>query len=158
LNKFYKAGALPVLLAFLIVATSASAATSPSLGSASSFAILAGSGITNTGTTVINGDIGTFPTTTITGLSTMTINGTNHAGDAVVQSAKTDLVTVYNNVAGQTTTSAIVADLGGQTLTPGVYNSASSIGLSGTLTLNGCQRGFCIQSRVDSYHSFWKFY
>lgn len=106
------------------------------LGNAYNFAVLAGSGITNTGTTTITGDVGTFPTTTETGFGSVTITGTNHAGDGVTQNAKTDLVTAYNDAAGRTPTIPIVADLGGQTLTPGVYNSASSIGLTGTVTLD----------------------
>src|SRR5581483_2898156 len=77
------------------------------------------------------------PITTITGTATLTVNGTNHGGDAVTQQAKTDLDTAYGVAAGEGPTSPIVADLGGQTLTPGVYNSGSSIGLTGTLTLNG---------------------
>ena len=60
----------------------------------------------------------------------------NHGGDAVTQGAKNDLVTAYDTAAGEGPTNPIVADLGGQTLTPGVYNSASSIGLTGDLTLN----------------------
>jgi hypothetical protein len=79
----------------------------------------------------------TFPTTTVTGAASLTITGTNHVGDAVTQQGKTDLVTAYNNAAGQGPTSPIAADLAGLTLTPGVYNSASSIGLTGALTLNG---------------------
>lgn len=116
---------------------SASAATAISLGTADSYAVLAGSGITNTGPTTLTGDLGTYPTTTITGSSSITINGTNHAGDGVTQSAKTDLVTAYNSAAGQTSTNAISGDLGGQTLVAGVYTSSSSIGLTGALTLNG---------------------
>ncbi len=107
------------------------------LGTATSFAVLAGSGITNTGPTTINGDLGTYPTTSITGAGSLTVTGTNHGGDAVTQGAKTDLVTAYNTAAGEGPTSPIVADLGGQTLTPGIYNSGSSIGLTGALTLNG---------------------
>jgi hypothetical protein len=122
----------------LFPATRADAAQVPvSLGTADSFAVLAGSGITNTGPTTINGDLGTYPTTTITGAGTLTVTGTNHGGDAVTQGAKTDLVTAYNNAAAEGPTSPIVADLGGQSLTPGVYNSASSIGLTGALTLDG---------------------
>ena len=123
----------------LLVALVGGAQAAPTpvpLGTAASFAVLAGAGITNTGPTTVNGDIGTFPTTTITGLATLTVNGTNHGGDAVTQQAKTDLVTAYNNAAGQGPPTPIAADLGGQTLTPGVYNSASSIGLTGALTLN----------------------
>lgn len=108
------------------------------LGTTSGFAVLAGSGITNTGATTINGDIGTFPTTSITGLGTVTLNGVNHGGDSVTQQAKTDLITAYNDAAGRapTTTFAPALDLGGLTLTPGVYNNPTSFGLTGTLTLN----------------------
>lgn len=129
--------ALALLLALTIGGSAGAAATSVPLGTADSFAVLAGSGITNTGATTIIGDIGTYPTTTITGAGSMTVFGTNHGGDAVTQQAKTDLVTAYNNAAGQGPTSSIVGDLGGQTLAPGVYNSGSSIGLTGTVTLNG---------------------
>jgi hypothetical protein len=119
-----------------LVGGAQAASTAVPLGTADSFAVLAGAGITNTGPTTLNGDLGTFPTTTITGSASLTITGTNHNGDSVTQQAKTDLVTAYNNAAGQGPTSPIVADLGGQTLVPGVYNSASSIGLTGALTLN----------------------
>src|SRR5579859_4065104 len=119
-----------------LVGGAAAAATAVPLGTAGKFAVLAGSGITNTGATTVTGDLGTYPTTTITDNGSLTINGTNHAGDAVTQQAKTDLVTAYNTAAGEGPTSPITADLGGQNLSPGVYNSGSSIGLTGTLTLN----------------------
>src|SRR5579864_7251562 len=124
-------------LLLTLVSGAAAAAVSVPLGTADSFAILAGSGITNTGPTTVNGDVGTYPTTSITGGASLTVTGTNHGGDAVTQGAKTDLVTAYNAAAGEGPTSPIVADLAGQTLTAGVYNSASSIGLTGVLTLNG---------------------
>ncbi len=127
---------LTLFFAVTLASSAGAAATGVPLGTADGFAVLAGSGITNTGATTVNGDIGTFPTTTITGIGTMTVNGTNHAGDGVTQQAKTDLVTAYNTAAGEGPTSPIVADLGGQTLMAGVYNSASSIGLTGALTLD----------------------
>src|SRR3979411_862344 len=92
---------LAVLLLLLGPAT-ALAATQPRLGTATSFAVLAGAGITNTGTTTITGDVGTFPTTSETGFASVTIAGTNHAGDAVTQGAKNDLVTAYTDAATQT--------------------------------------------------------
>ena len=113
------------------------AATTVPLGTATSFVVLAGAGITSTGPTTLNGDIGTYPTTTMTVTGSLTINGVNHGGDAVTQQAKTDLVAAYINAAGQGPTVPIVANLGGQTLLPGVYNSASSIGLTGNLILDG---------------------
>jgi Ice-binding-like len=123
-------------LLLTLVSGAAAAATAVPLGTADSFAVLAGSGITNTGPTTVNGDLGTYPTTTITGTGSLTVTGSNHAGDAVTQSAKNDLVSAYNTAAGEGPTSPIVADLAGQTLTSGVYNSASSIGLTGALTLD----------------------
>jgi Ice-binding-like len=112
------------------------AATPVPLGTASSFVVLAGAGITNTGPTTLHGDVGTFPTQSITGAGSLTLTGTNHASDAVTQGAKTALVTAYNTATGEGPTSPIAADLTGRTLKPGVYNSASSIGLTGALTLD----------------------
>ncbi|HVA04960.1 MAG TPA: ice-binding family protein [Acidimicrobiales bacterium] len=125
-------------VAVMAPAVHADAAQTPvGLGTAGSFAILAGSGITNTNATTVTGDVGTFPTTSESGTASMTITGTNHAGDAVTQGAKNDLVTAYNTAAGESPQTAVPADLGGQTLNPGTYNSASSLGLTGSLTLNG---------------------
>jgi hypothetical protein len=73
-----------------------SAKTPIPLGAAGSFGVLAGSAITNTGLTTLNGDIGSYPTPTITGTATMVVNGTNHGGDAVTQLAKTHLATAYD--------------------------------------------------------------
>ena len=131
--------ALALVAGVLASGLIASAAGPPAvgLGTATSFAVLAGAGITNTGPTTITGDVGTFPTTTETGFGSVTIAGTNHGGDAVTQGAKTDLVTAYNTAAGSGPTIPVVGNLGGQTLVPGVYNSASSLGLTGALTLSG---------------------
>jgi hypothetical protein len=131
------AGVSLVLLVGLTAAGGAGAAVSAvPLGTTGSFSVLAGAGITNTGPTRVSGDIGTFPTTSISGLGSLTVGGANHGGDAVAQKAKTDLVTAYNAAAGQGPTNPIAGDLAGRTLVAGIYNSASSIGLSGALTLN----------------------
>jgi hypothetical protein len=98
--------------------------------------VLAGSGITNTGPTTITGDIGTYPTTTIVGYGSIVQTGTNHAGDAVTQGAKNDLVTAYGTAAGEGPPAAVTTDLGGQTLRAGVYQAATSMGLTGALTLD----------------------
>jgi Ice-binding-like len=124
-------------LLFAFGSNAVAAPTAVGLGTAGSFAVLAGTGITNTGPTTITGDIGTFPDPSITGFGSLTLNGTNHADDSVTQGAKTDLVTAYNTAAGQgPTTPVSPADLVGKTLKPGVYNSASAIELSGVLTLD----------------------
>ena len=116
---------------------SAQAATAPvPLGTADSFVVLAGGGITNAGNTTLGGDIGTFPTPSITGLSTVKLSGTNHAADAVTQGAKSDLTTAYTTAAGAQPSQAIPTELGGTTLKPGVY-SGGALKLTGTLTLDG---------------------
>lgn len=125
-----------VLGLLLALPFSAQAAATPvPLGTADSFVVLAGAGITNTGSTTLNGDIGTFPNPAITGLGTVTLNGTNQAGNLVTQGAKPDLETAYDNAAGQGPTQAIPVELGGQTLKSGVY-SGGALGLTGVLTLD----------------------
>ncbi|MDQ1662871.1 MAG: hypothetical protein QOJ68_2851 [Blastococcus sp.] len=119
-----------------LTGTAEAAATSVPLGTAASFAVLAGSGITNTGPTTISGNIGTFPTTTITGAGSIVETGTNHAGDAVTQGAKNALVTAYGVAAGEGPPAAVSTDLGGRTLRAGVYKAATSMGLTGALTLD----------------------
>lgn len=113
------------------------AQTPVDLGTATSFAVLAAAGITNTGSTTITGDIGTYPTTTETGFPPGIINGTNHAGDAVTQGARSDAIAAYGDAAGRTPfTTLLVMDIGGLTITPGVYRASSSLGITGILTLD----------------------
>ena len=119
----------------LFASTSAFAESAVGLGTAESFAVLAGSGITNTGSSTITGDVGSFETTTQTGFGSVTLNGTNHFGDAVTQGAKTDLVTAYDEAAGRSPFTVIPVELGGSTLFSGVYRSPT-FGLTGTLTLD----------------------
>jgi hypothetical protein len=119
-----------------LTGTAQAAATSVPLGTAASFAVLAGSGITNTGPTTISGNIGTFPTTTISGSASIAQTGTNHGGDAVTQGAKHDLVTAYGTAAGEGPPAAVTGNLGGRTLRAGVYKAATSMGLTGALTLD----------------------
>src|SRR5207248_604700 len=80
-------------VAVLFLPAASVAAPAVGLGTADSFAVLAGSGITNTGPTTITCDIGTFPNPAETGFVSVTVNGTNHVADAVTQQAKDDLVT-----------------------------------------------------------------
>lgn len=105
------------------------------LGTAASFAVLAGSTVTNTGPSVINGDLGVSPGTAVTGFPPGLVNGAIHAGNAIALSAQADLTTAYNDAAGRDP-AASYNDLGGQTLTPGVYTGLLGLGLTGTLTLD----------------------
>lgn len=129
-----------VLGLMLVPVSSSQAATSVGLGTADSFAVLAGSGVTNTGPSVINGDLGTSPTPAVTGFGGApngTVNGSIHQADALAGQAKDDLTTAYNNAAGQGPATTLATELGGQTLTPGVYDSAAgTFGITGTLTLD----------------------
>jgi hypothetical protein len=129
---------IAIVLGILVfgVAPVASAAQGPvGLGVADSFAVLAGSGITNTGPTTITGDVGTFPTPSQTGFDSVTLNGTNHAADAVTQQAKNDLVSAYDDAAGRSPVTNVPVELGGSTLLAGVYASPT-FGLTGTLNLD----------------------
>ena len=111
-------------------------APSIGLGTADGFAVLAGSTVTNTGPSTINGDLGLHPGTAVTGFGPGTVNGTTHAANAVALQAKSDLTAAYDDAAGRTPPAPAPADLGGLTLTPGVYRSASSLALTGELTLD----------------------
>lgn len=132
-------------LVVLIWPASALAATDPGLGSASPFAVLAGQSITNTGGTVINGQVGVSPgaaATNITGFGGPpggTINGAIHDTGAVALAAQNALTAAYTNAAGQTPPTALAVNLGGQTLVPGIYSVGAAVtNLSGApLTLNG---------------------
>jgi len=108
------------------------------LGAADSFAVLGGSTVTSIGNTILNGDLGVSPGTTITGFYPPGIvNGTIYAGGLVAANAHADALNVYNILAGETSIQTLTGqDLGGLTLLPGVYRFDSSAQLTGTLTLN----------------------
>jgi Ice-binding-like len=122
----------------LITAPVAFSAEAPvGLGTTDSFAVLAGSTVTNTGPSVITGNVGVDPGSAVVGFPPgLVIGGTIHASDGVTNQAKSDLVTAYNDAAGRSSTSTVSGDLAGRTLTPGVYTASSTLGLSGALTLD----------------------
>jgi hypothetical protein len=113
--------------------------TAPTLGMAESFAVLGGSTVTNIGSTLVNGDLGVAPGLAITGYPPGIVvpPGTTHAGDTVAQQAQSDVTVAYNSLAGQACSSNSTGlDLGGRTLTSGVYCFDSSAQLTGELTLD----------------------
>jgi Ice-binding-like/Bacterial Ig domain len=133
---------VPLLLAVLVVVvlpSTAQAAQPPVLlGTADSFALLGGTTITNTGDSVINGDLGLHPGTAVTGFPPGTVNGAQHVADALAQQAKSDLTTAYQDAAGRSFSATSPPDFGGRTINAGVYRTGSvaSLGLTGNLTLD----------------------
>lgn len=116
---------------------SATFGQTPSLGAAQDFAVLGASTVTSAGASVITGDLGVSPGTAITGFPPATVTGTIHAGDAVALQAQSDLTLAYDALAGAAVTVVMTGqDLGGLTLTPGVYKFAGSAPLNGMLTLD----------------------
>jgi Ice-binding-like len=107
------------------------------LASAGTYGVLAGATVTSAGLTVINGNLGISPGTAYTGFPPGVINGNIHAGDPVAAQAEADLGIAYNNAVARKNPTAIPADIGGLTLTPGLYNAPTTLGISSTVTLNG---------------------
>jgi hypothetical protein len=119
--------------------TNACAATVP-LGTACMFGSLGASTVTNAGPTNVNGDIGVWAGTSITGFPPGTLAGTEYEDDAVAMTAQGDLTTAYNYAAAAPGGAVLPADIGGETLVPGVYKTTSaqpSLGITGNLTLSG---------------------
>ncbi|MCW2935085.1 MAG: hypothetical protein JWM19_6047, partial [Actinomycetia bacterium] len=132
------AAAGAVAVAMFLASQPATAATAPvGLGTAGSFAVLAGTTVTNTGPSVINGDLGVSPSAAVTGFPPGIVNGSIHQADGVAGGAQSDLTTAYNDAAGRSPTAAVPGFIGaGQTLGPGVYKASSSLDVGGSLTLN----------------------
>ena len=109
------------------------------LGSANSYGILAGSTVTCAGAPgTINADVGVSPGSTTTGFPPCTITGSTHLADAVAGTQQGRLTGAYNYLAGRACGTVVTpADLGGRTLAPGVYCAATSMGVTGTVTLDG---------------------
>ena len=119
-----------------LLGLNASAAINVDLGTADSFAVLGASSVTNTGSSVLGGNVGVFGGSAISGFPPGVVNGTMHSADAVAQQAQLDMTTAYNAAGSQGCDQNLGGDLGGLTLLPGVYCFASSAALTGNLTLN----------------------
>ena len=130
-----------VLAGLLLVAQSRAYATTPSpvqLGTAGNYSVFGGAGVTNTGTTTLNADLGAnIPITTSEFASPSVIGGQIHAGDAQATQAESDLLAAYDSAAALTSTATFAGDQAGKTFLPGVYYAGAAIANSVTMTLNG---------------------
>ena len=147
-STFRLHGTAPILTCLLLAVAltsqhqSATAAELPvALGSAANFGVLAGTTVTSTGATIVNGDLGLWPGTSVVGFPPGTVIGTMYVNDPllIAKTAQGDLTTAYNDAAGRSTAPVTIAgNLAGQTLASGLYKSTSSLGISsGVLTLDG---------------------
>jgi hypothetical protein len=137
-----KRGFAGVILAVaLALAVPVAAQAAPvNLATVNPFVALAGTTVTNTGPSVLNGDLGVAPGTALTGFGLpAVVNGATHNNDAVAGQAQSDLTNAYNVAAGQPVSPAddlSGTDLGNRTLTAGAYRYTSSALLTGPLTLD----------------------
>jgi hypothetical protein len=108
------------------------------LASAASFAVLGGTTVTSTGLTILDGNLGVSPGTSITGFGPGVVNhGAIYAGGPVAAQAQADLAVGYNYTVALTNPTALPLDIGGTTLMPGLYNAPTTLGITGTVTLDG---------------------
>lgn len=131
---------LSLILLWVTLFSCLQAAETPvGLGAAGSFSILAGSTVTNTGPSVINGDVGLSPGSAVTGFPPGSVSGgALHVTDSAAALAQGALTVAFIDARDRSTAPITVAgDLGGLTLTPGLYKSTSSLGITGILRLNG---------------------
>jgi hypothetical protein len=122
-----------------VIPVQGTAMATVAMAGTSSLAVLAGSSVTNTGATNITGDLGLSPGTSVGGFPPGILNGTLRINDAIATQAKLDLTAAYNDAAGRTSTDIVTlsGNIGGLTLTPGLYKSTSSIAISsGDLTFD----------------------
>lgn len=128
-------------LAFVLSSAGAASAASPlapDLGQAASFAVLGAQAVTSTGPTVINGDLGVSPGSSITGFPPGLLNGGLHFTDALAASAQADLVVAYDSASAATPEVGDFSVLDGRTLIGGTYAGGEmSLPVGGTLTLDG---------------------
>ena len=109
----------------------------PDLASTATFSVLGGTGVTSTGATVVSGDLGVSPSSSVVGFPPGLVGGSIHAADSAASAAQSDLRAAYNDAAARAPTDSISGDLGGLTIDAGVHHSAAAVTLTGTLTLDG---------------------
>ncbi|MGK0261831.1 MAG: hypothetical protein ACI8UD_000468 [Planctomycetota bacterium] len=161
-HNYLEMKSLLTSVALLCGTSSAWAQSAPSLGSSHSFALLGGSTVTVAAIgTMITGDVGTSPGTSITGIpagGTVVAPFATHSADSEAVAAQAMATAVYTELATTGGATLITAELGGTTLTPGIYcfSSSANIAATTTLTLDGAgvyifQVGSAITANVHSH-------
>ena len=110
--------------------------SSIALGSAATYSALGGS-IGNTGSSLLNGDLGASPGVSIGGFPPGTYEGAAHAGDPLAVRARSDFMLAYATAAGRTPTRSFTGDQNGKRFDSGTYRTGTAFSLTGTMTLNG---------------------
>jgi hypothetical protein len=131
---------IAALIILLGLAVTANANNCPNLRTAANFAVVAYSGVTNTGNTVITGNLGVYVIPSVTGFGPGKVSGGIQLATAAAKQAEVDATAAYAYCKGLTPTKVLTnGDLAGQTLTPGVYSigAIATIAAGGTLTLHG---------------------
>ena len=106
------------------------------LGSAALYSALASTVVTNDGASVYPQNVGVSPGVTLTGMEKAASHGELHPGDDAAKQAHADLVAAYNATVLLTSTADIAGDLGGRTITPGVYHAGAALAMTTTLTFD----------------------
>ena len=120
----------------MIVPSTSLAAAPPALGTADNYAIVANTTITNTGASLIAGNLALVGPS-VTGMGGV-VTGRSDIGNAAAARAEDDVLSAHHDATGSgPATDMSGVDLGGKTLGPGIYHFGSSAALHGTLTLDG---------------------
>ncbi|HYJ21856.1 MAG TPA: ice-binding family protein [Solirubrobacterales bacterium] len=132
---------IALAMVFIFAAVTSSAQAEPvDLATAGLFVVLGGTTVTNTGPSVLNGNLGVSPGTELKGFELpAVVNGVKHATDEVAAKAQLDLTNAYNVAAGQSVlpqNDLSDTDLGERKLGPGIYRYNAAALLTGALTLD----------------------
>jgi len=139
-SRHVRRAGIALAVGFALAALPSATQAQVNLGTTDAFVVLGGAGVSNTGPSVLNGDLGVSPGTSLTGFGLpAVVNGATHNNNGVASQAQLDLATAYDVAAAQPVLPAndlTGTDLGNRTLTAGAYRYSSSAQLTGALTLD----------------------
>jgi hypothetical protein len=119
----------------------------PILGALAPYSVLAGTAVSSSGATVVSGDLGVSPSSTVVGFPPGTVGGSFHAGDDNAAAAHSKLVTDYNTISNEPPNDSFSGEIGATTFGAGVHYGSGAISLTGTVTLDA-------QGDPDAYFLF----